>query len=149
MELDQDKAKKKFDIIVHHRDPKTGLVVKSDPYILRVCGETGSSEKARYWERPSGSGNLFDKNNNPVGRWVYEERNVRGKMVRSGKFSPGAEHIAFVRPLTDDQKLANAVMETETANAALRAEIAALKAEQEKKTAPTTGPITKKTEPGA
>jgi hypothetical protein len=137
---------KRFDLIVHHRDPKTGLVVKSDPYILRVVGETGSSEKSQYWERPAGSGNLFDKENNPIGRWVYEEVTIKGKKVRKGKFEAGVEHIAFERPMTADQKLAQAVIESTRENDALKAELAALKAESEKKSG---GPTPKKPEHGA
>lgn len=127
----QDIKPKKFDITVTHRDPKTGLVVKKTPYILRVCGEQGSDQKARYWERPAGSGNLFDKSDNPVGRWIYEEKVVKGKKVRVGKYDEKAEHIQWVPPMTEDQKIARE-------NAALKAELAALKAEKEKSAAPKT-----------
>jgi len=121
----QDQKPKGFDTTVTHRDPKTGRITHTTPYILRVCGEPGSSEKARYWERPAGSGNLFDKHNNPIGRWVYEEKNVKGKMVKIGKYDPNAKHVEWVPPQTEDQKIASE-------NAALKAELAALKAEKEK-----------------
>lgn len=122
----EPEAPKGFDITVTHRDPKTGLIVKKDPYILRVCGQEGSNSKSRYWERPAGSGNLFDKNNNPIGRWEYEEKALpNGLKSRVGKFVAGAKHISWEAPLTQDQKIARE-------NAALRAELDALKAEKDK-----------------
>ncbi len=124
---------KKFDLIVHHRDPVTGLVVKTDPYILRVVGEPGSHEKSSYFERPAGSGNLFTKENLPCGRWVYEEKTVKGRKLKVGKYEPEAAHVEFVRPLTQDQKLAQSLIESDRRNAALEAELAALRAESEKK----------------
>lgn len=124
-ESQEDNKPKGFDLIVTHRDPKTGQVIKSTPYILRVCGEQGSDQKARYWERPKGSGNLFDKHNNPVGRWIYEDKIVKGKKVKVGKYDEKAEHIKWVPPLTEDQKIAQK-------NAALEAEVASLRAEKEK-----------------
>lgn len=117
----EDKAedKKLFDVLVTHRDPKTGLVVRQDPYILRVTGEQGSDQKARMWERPAGSGNLFDKQNNPIGRWIYEEKVVKGKKVRVGKYDSKAQHIGWEAPLTQDQKIAKE-------NASLKARVAEL-----------------------
>jgi len=118
----EEKKAEGFDLIVTHRDVKTGLVTHSNPYILRVCGEQGNSVKARYWERPKGSGNLFDKKGQPVGRWDASK-------PEGERFIKGAKHIEWVAPLTEDQKIAQE-------NAALKAELAQLKAEQAKKAAP-------------
>lgn len=120
--------KQKFDLVVTKRHPRTGEIISHSPYILRVVGEVGSSEKSRYWERPAGSGNLFDRDNNPIGRWEYEEKVVKGKKVREGKFVEGAPHVEWVPPMTQDQKIARE-------NAALKAELASLKAEKEKQSA--------------
>lgn len=120
--------KKGFDLTVTHRDEKTGLITHTTPYVLRVCGEQGSDQKARYWERPKGSGNLFDKHNNPIGRWITEEKVIKGKRVNAGKYDPDAAHIEWHPPMTVDQIIAQE-------NAALKAELASLKAETEKKSA--------------
>jgi hypothetical protein len=126
---DIETPRQKFDLMVTHRHPKTGQIIKHDPYILRVCGEIGSSEKSQYWERPAGSGNLYDAQMNPVGRWEYEDKVIKGKAVKVGKLVEGAAHIAWAPPETQDQKISRE-------NAALKAEIAALKAEQAKAAAP-------------
>lgn len=144
--MDMEQEKPKFDLVVTHRDPKSGLVTKTTPYILRVCGETGSSEKTQMWERPAGSGNLFDKEMNPVGRWVYEEQKVKGKMVRVGHHEPEAEHIVFVPPMTADEKLRHEMAETQVKLAEAQKELASIKAEREKALAPVKNAKTK--EPG-
>lgn len=130
----EEETPKGFDLVVTHRDPKTGLVVRENPYILRVIGETGSSEKQRLWERPKGSGNLFDKHNNPVGRWVYEDKIVKGKKIRVGSYDEKAEHVAFTPPPTKDQLLAQGISERDVKIAELERELNAIKAENEKKT---------------
>jgi hypothetical protein len=132
-EIQKEEQPKEFDLKVTYRDEKTGLITKRDPYILRVVGEQGSNVKSRLWERPAGSGNLFDKHMNPVGRWVYEEKTVRGKVVRVGKFVEGAEHIKYVPPMTEDQKLAQELLSKDAKIAELEREMAAIKAEETKK----------------
>lgn len=131
-----ESQQKGFDLVVTHRDEKTGQITRTEPYILRVIGEVGSNEKSRLWERPAGSGNLFDKKGNPVGRWVYEEKSVKGKKVRTGKFVPDVEHVEFVPPQTEDQKLRYEMTENKAKIAELERELAAIKAEKEKKSAP-------------
>lgn len=135
---------KGFDLTVHHRDPKTGALVNVTPYILRVCGETGSSEKTYLWERPKGSGNLFDKQGNPVGRWVMEEQDVKGKKIKVGKHDPKAEHIAFTPPPTKDQQLAASIAQKDVRIAELERELKAIQAESAPK-APAVTPTTKNT----
>lgn len=139
----QEDKKPEFSTKVTHRDEKTGLVVKQDPYILRVSGETGSNVKNRMWERPAGSGNLFDKQMNPIGRWESEEKVIRGKKVKVGKYNPDAKHIEWKAPETQDQKLAREHAEATAKNAALEKELASLKAEVEKKNKSATAQTTK------
>lgn len=143
---DQPQEKPGFNLLVTYRDEKTGLVVKSDPYTLRVTGESGSSERQRLWERPKNSGNLFDKKGNPCGRWEYEEKTVKGKTIKTGKYNPDAEHIAFVPPPTKDQLLAQQLTEKDVKIAELEREMAAIKAEKEKKDSPPAGKTATKKE---
>lgn len=131
-----ESQQKGFDLTVTHRDEKTGQVIRTEPYILRVIGEVGSNEKTRLWERPAGSGNLFDKKGNAVGRWVYEDKIVKGKKVRTGKFEPDVEHVEFVAPQTEDQKLRQQLTEDKAKIAELERELAAVRMEKEKKSAP-------------
>lgn len=144
MEMEQ---KPKFDLVVTHRDPKSGMITHTTPYILRRVGEVGSSEKTDLWERPSGSGNLFDAEMNPVGRWVYEEQKIKGKVVKVGHHEPEAEHIVFVPPLTEDQKLRHELSSKQVELEETKRELAAIKAEREK--ASTSAKVATKTkEPG-
>ncbi len=120
---EKEETKKGFDLTVTHRDSKTGLVTKHDPYTLRVI------DHERLWERPAGSGNLWDKENNPIGRWISKTEVIKGKKAVTGTYDPNAQHVAWEPPLTEDQKIAKE-------NATLRQELAALKAEKAKTEAP-------------
>lgn len=133
--LPEEKPETGFSTLVTHRDDKTGLVTHTDPYIRRVIGEVGSNERQTLWERPAGSGNLFNKAGNPIGRWVYEEKIVKGKAVKVGSYVPDAEHIAYVAPLTADQKLRQEMTADKVRMAELERELAQIKAEKEKKSA--------------
>ena len=117
---------KGFDLTTHRRDPKTGLVIESDPYILRILGGTDGG-KSRVWERPAGSGNLWDKSNQPIGRW--DKTQPEGK-----RFIAGAPHVEWTPPETKDQKLARSLVEKESKINELERELAAIKAEEKKKT---------------
>lgn len=114
-----------FDKRVTFRDPKTGQVVRTDPYIRRVCAKEGGGS-TRYWERPAGSGNLWDSNGNAIGRW--DATKPEGE-----RFQKDAPHVAWERPQTEDDKLANALIAQANENAALKAELEALKAEKAKR----------------
>lgn len=127
-EMQAEEIKPKgFDLKVTYRDEKTGLVTHKSPYILRVVGEANGGKK-RYWERPAGSGNIFNKHNEPVGRWLVDEKTGRGKFVE------GVEHIPWAAPETEDQKLARSVAEKDSKIAVLEKELASLRKESEKKT---------------
>lgn len=105
-----------FSLKVTFRDEKSGVVVDKDPYTLHVV------DRARYWERPVGSGNLFDKKGQPVGRW--DASKPEGK-----RFLKGEPHIAFERPLTQDQKLARDLVEKDARIEALQKELSLIKGE--------------------
>lgn len=111
-----------FDTRVTHRDPKTGLVAAQDPYTLRVVSE--GTDKIYLFERPVGSGNLFGKQGNKLGRWVKNE------------WVKDAPHVEFIMPETQDEKLAREYAQKDLEIAELQKELAAVKAEKEKKTQP-------------
>ena len=117
-----------FDLLVTHRDDKTGLVTHTNPYTLRVVGQGGG--KASLYERPPRSGNLFDPNNNPIGRWVIDP------VTNEGSWEPKAKHVAFEAPLTEDQKIARVIAAKDAKIASLEAEMKAIASEASKKSAP-------------
>jgi hypothetical protein len=107
-------AADKFDLVVQKRDRKTGRVTEVNPYVLRV------HQGVQYFERPKGSGNLFFGNNEPAGR--YDK----------GRFLVGAnaaEHVEWVKPLTDEDKVKQAVAAQAAENERLRAELNEIKRE--------------------
>lgn len=115
-----------FDLTVTHRDPKTGAVVRTDPYVMTVM--QSDSGRIRVFERPPGSGNLYDKRGQPCGRW---EKDEEGKKVYNAK----AEHKVWAPPETQDQKLARQVREYAEENERLKQalaekEVKSIKAEQ-------------------
>lgn len=121
--MQQETKSKEFDLVVTHRDEKTGLVTHTNPYTLRVV-KLENEEKAHYFERPVGSGNLWNKAGDAIGRWIKDEK---GK----GKYIAEAKHINFIPPETQDAKVAREVIETRERNKVLEAELAALKAEKQ------------------
>lgn len=140
--LAPEEVKRGFDTTVTHRDPQTGLVTHTDPYILRVVGE--GTEKQKLWERPKGSGNLWDSHGNAIGRWIYEEKIVRGKKIRTGKYMPEEAHIVFTAPLTKDQLLAKSLSEKDVKIAELERELKAIQMEKDRKAASPAQPAHKK-----
>lgn len=121
--LGEEAAVQGFDLKVTHRDEKSGAVVETNPYVLRVCGTTGSSEKTRYWERPAGSGNLFDKKGQPCGRW--DSTKPEGQ-----RYIKGAAHVEWTPPETKDQKIIRSLSEKDLRIAELEKELAAINAEK-------------------
>lgn len=121
-----------FDLKVTHRDDRSGQVTHKNPYRLRVVGGKGGN-RMKLWERPVGSGNLWNLQGKPVGRWIEEEKEG-GEVVM--KYDPKAEHVSYEMPMTADQKLAQQANSVAAENETLRAELAAMKAEAEKKAAP-------------
>lgn len=101
-------APKLFDLKTHNFDPK-GRLLSTNHYTLRII--SGS----RYFERPVGSGNLFDEAGEPAGRLV------------DGKVESGALHIDFIPPREATPE------ELAAENAALQRELLAIKAEQAKR----------------
>jgi hypothetical protein len=83
-----------FDLRTHIRDPKTGQVIKKQPYKLYI-GKFDGSNVGKFYERPVGSGNLF-----------YENGAVAGRMV-DGKVNHAVPHVAVVSPKSQEQQLAD------------------------------------------
>lgn len=125
-----DKKESGFDLIVTKRDEHTGLVTGKNPYILRyIAGADGG--KVRLWERPAGSGNIWNKKNEPAGRYTREMK--AGKWVST--YEPEASHIEWSAPETQDEKLAHKLTAQEAQIAALQKELASVKAESSVKAA--------------
>lgn len=103
-----------FDLKTHSTDPLTGKVSLVNPYRLRIQGAV------KYFERPVGSGNLWYEDNEPAGRWV------------ANKVESEAPHIDWVAPISGAEKLQRELVNAKESEAALRAELAAIKAEHEK-----------------
>lgn len=111
-----------FSLRVTFRNMKTGLVEKTNPYILRMVGDGGN--KQQLWERPAGSGNLFNAKNEPIGRW--DKSKPEGE-----RFLKGKEHIEWKAPETSDQRLAREYAEKDSKINQLERELAAIKVERE------------------
>lgn len=124
----EEKQEQFFNTKVTYRDDKTGQIIKQDPYIMRSCKKDGGGS-AHYFERPAGSGNLYDGQGRPVGRWDVSK-------PEGERFIADAKHIAWERPKTEDEKLASRLIAADAKNKALEAELAAMKAEKVAKTAP-------------
>ncbi len=116
-----------FNLQVTYRDEKTGQVTKTDPYFLRVT-KAADGGKGQAWERPAGSGNLFNKQNQPIGRW--DSSKPEGE-----RFLAGVPHVAYEKPLTSDQKVAKSIISKDAKINALEAELKSLRAEADKKPA--------------
>lgn len=123
--LQEEAEAQGFDLKVHHRDKRSGQVTHVNPYKLRIVGE----DRLKLYERPVGSGNLWNGQNKAVGRWIVEDKN--GEKIE--KYDPKAKHIEYTPPMTQDQVLARQVAEREVENATLRAELEAMKLEMQKK----------------
>lgn len=121
---EKDEKPKGFDLTVTRRHPKTGLIESSDPYILRVIA--GGEGKVRVYERPAGSGNLWDKKGEPCGRW--DKSKPEGE-----RFVKDAKHIAWAPPESSDQKLARESAEKDIRIAELEKELASIRVEAKKK----------------
>lgn len=126
MDQVEQQQEKKFNIQVTYRDERTGRVIKTDPYICRVI-QTADGGKGKVWERPAGSGNLFNSKNEPIGRWVVDPK------TKKGKHDPDAQHVKFTAPETADQKLARSLNEKDARIAELEKEMASIKSENKKK----------------
>lgn len=128
------KERKKFDLLVTQRDPVTGQVIGTNPYTLRVVGREGSNDRTEIYERPVGSGNVFNAQGEPAGRWIAESRDEKGKFI-PGRYDAEAAHIAFKLPETKDQILARETLVKDAKIAELQRELEAIRAENEKKQA--------------
>jgi len=115
------KSEEKFDLVTHVTDPVTQQTKLVNQYRLYILNGV------RYFERPVGSQNLWYENNEPAGRIAgFSEK---GDM----KVDTAAAHKAYVAPPSGAELIASELEQTSAALEAARAELAALKAEQEQK----------------
>jgi hypothetical protein len=122
MSLREQNAPQGFDLRVTFRDDKTGQVTHTNPYTMRVVAAADGG-KTRIFERPVGSGNMWNKKGEPIGRW------------EGGKFLAGEKHLAFTLPETKDQILARSVVEKDNHIAQLERELASIRNEAQPKVA--------------
>ncbi len=120
-----------FDLITHPRDAKTGRVTKINPYRLHIMSGKDGGE---YFERPTGSGNLYYRDGKPAGQMV---KNEHGQNI----VKKNAPHIEWLAPKTKDQILRDSIVAKEAHLATLDQTIkskeqAAIKAEAAPKVAP-------------
>lgn len=107
--------------LITHKFDGHGKLISKNPYRLHTMGPS------KYFEFPVNSGNLWCEDlKTPAGRMVYE---VDSKGKRTKRVDPDAAHVKFVRPLQGAEKIA-----AELADA--KAELAAIKADLEKKVKP-------------
>lgn len=99
---------------IHVRDSLTKRLVKTNPVKLII------HDGVRYVEHPVGSGNLYWENKEPAGR------------IEDGKIFVGKAHETYIKPMTEDEKLANEMAQTRQENAKLMKELEDIKKEQER-----------------
>lgn len=109
-----------FDLKVQYFDGR-GRLRRKNPYRLHV------QNGIKYFERPVNSGNLFHENNEPAGRVEWIE-NAKKELVKSFDFK--AAHKAYTAPLEGAEKLHFDFIHEQEKNAALLAELEAIKAEK-------------------
>lgn len=112
----------KFDLVTDRWDSQ-GQRVLTNKYRKYIV------EGREYYERPVNSGNLWFENNQPAGR-VLLEFNDQGHIV-SKSFDHEAKHVAYVAPPSGAQKLAAELETTQSALAAAKAELEAIKKERD------------------
>lgn len=106
-----------FDNRVHIRNAETGRLIRRQHYAMHAFSDK------KIWERPIGSGNMFDAHGDPIGRWKRADKGHWEQISKEHSAVPMAEKIA-----TPDELIAR--------NSELESELAALKADLEMKTAP-------------
>lgn len=115
-----------FDLRTHHFDGR-GRLKGKNPYRAHI------QNGIVYYERPVGSGNLFYENNEPAGRVEFlEAKDVRGKIIKKKSFDHEAAHKDYTAPLQGAEKMHFELANTKAENAAILAELEAIKAENEK-----------------
>lgn len=118
----EEKESEGFDIRVHYVDGATRKVTHKNPYRMHVV------KGVQYFERPVGSLNLFYKDGSPAGR-LDEKALAKNKM----EVLVGAAHVEWVAPKSESELREMEYQAAIKKSAALEKELAAMKAEQEKK----------------
>lgn len=100
--------------VVHERDPKTGRVVRVNPFRVII------DNSVRYYEWPKGSGNLW-----------WEDQTFAGRLDDKGRPVRGKAHVKYTPPMTQDESIARQNMVLEQENKRLHQELLDIKREQE------------------
>ena len=111
-----------FDLRTHIRDAETGRLIRKQPHAYHAQGDL------RMYEQPIGSGNMFTPGGHPMGRY---------EMLTPGKKGQRWEQVSETHAPVVEQKFYGSAEEE---NEALRAELAALKAESDAKLPPKAEP---------
>lgn len=107
--------KKEFSVKTHYWDARTRQVAKVDTYRMHKI------KGIEYWERPSGSGNLYAKDGSSLGRITN-----RSKLI----IDKEAAHIDYEPPKSDAERQSIKFQESQVKIKELEAEINAIKMEK-------------------
>lgn len=124
-QLPPQQAERKFDLRTHVRDKKGKVTVNT--YRLHIINGV------KCFERPVGSKNLFFENDDPAGRLIEEFDPKNPKKRVKYDFDHNAEHVAYVPPATRAELERQENENLRKKNAALEAELKAIKAANEAK----------------
>jgi hypothetical protein len=131
--IDQEMDGNKFDRRTHIWDSQ-GRLIKTQLYVEYV------RDGNRYIERPINSGNLWTEDNQPAGR-VEKTYSAKGTVLTKS-FDYTVPHKEFKPELTGDEALMYQLENEREETARLKAELAAIKAEQApKETKPAPAPL--------
>lgn len=118
----EEKKSEGFDLRTHYIDPATRKVSHKNPYRMHAI------KGVQYFERPVGSLNLFYKDGSPAGR-IDEEALKKNRW----EVLVDAPHVDWVAPKTEAELREQQYEQAIARSKELEKELAAMKAEQEKK----------------
>lgn len=113
-----------FSLKTHFADER-GRRIGAQPYRLHMGAE------GELFERPVNSGNCYFSNGQIAGRMIYK-LNDDGS-VASKSYDSKAKHIEYVAPLSGSEKLESELSVAKKKNAALEAELAAIRSNKDAK----------------
>lgn len=118
--MEEDLKNQGFDITVTHRDPQSGLITRQDPYTLIVCGDAHQ----RLWERPKNSGNVYDRQGRPCGRYIRDPKTGKGE------YKSFEDHVVVAPVLSNEDQARNAIHQKDTKIAELELKLIELERKQ-------------------
>jgi len=101
-----------FDFRTEIRNPKTGAIIERNPYRMRI------NKHGKTFERPVDSGNLWYEDGSAAG--TIEMVEGKEKMTLNG------EHKAYIKPLSKEQTVMNALSDKDSTIAKLEQDLKAL-----------------------